>query len=161
MESEEYNIEGDEEIQQERNLSPTMEDDTKTLSEPPPTMGGWLDLGREAELETKSDSETEPDEDSDNVDVNEAGDETEADDDWFKVPSTTTEADDSTMSTEEAPGEVWRPDCTWSAKRSIMIRYKWARRRTLWSMIQSSFFDTCEFVEDILLTITNKKVLLP
>lgn len=159
MESEEYNIEAEQEIEQESNLSPTIEGDTKTLSEPP-TTGGWLDLGREAELETKSDSETEPDEDSDNVDANEAWDETEADEDWFKIPSTSTEADDSTMSTE-VPGEVWRPDCTRSTKRSVMIRCKWARRRTLWNMIQSSFFDTCEFVEDTLLPITNKKVLLP
>lgn len=158
MESEEYTIDGEEEIERERKFSPTMDDDTKTLSDPPPTMG-WLDLGREAELETKSDSETESDEDSDNVDVNEAGD--EADEDWFKIPSTVTEADDSTMSTEDAPREVWRPVCTWSAKRTIIIRCKWARRRTLWNMIQSSFSDTCEFVGGTLLTITNKKVLLP
>ena len=156
MESEEYNIEGEEKMERERHLSPSMEDDTETVSEPPPMMGGWLDLGREAELETKSDSETEPDEDSDNADVNEAGDETEAGEDWFKIPSTTTETDDSTMSAEGALIEVWQPDCTRPPKRSIMFSCKWARRRRLWNMTQSSFSDTCKFVKDILMTITNK-----
>jgi len=64
-------------------------------------MGGWLDLGRGAEPDTKSDSETEPDEDSDNEDVHDAGDETEADEDRFQMPSTATD-----MSTEESPVEV-------------------------------------------------------
>jgi len=148
MESEDYNVEGEEEIERQRDSSPSVEEFTETVPELSAAMGGWLDLGTGAELDTKSDSETEPDEDSDNEDVRDAGDEPEADEDLFQMPSTTT--------SEESPVEVWRPDSTRSAKRSTMIRSRWVKLPMLQNMIRNSFFDTCKSAEDAVTAITNK-----
>ncbi|KAF8347685.1 DNA ligase 4 [Amanita rubescens] len=116
MASEDYGVEGEEEIERQRDSSPSVEEFTETTPKRSAAMGGWLDLGTGAELDTKSDSETEPDEDSDNEDVRDAGNEPEADEDLFQMPSMTT--------TEESPVEIQMGETTDAAEYDMEFVFR-------------------------------------